>query len=160
MSRLLCFFLNNIIPNLTCRKRVLSLQGCTSPRHTKLPWQQIFVRLHQIFIGPEYGTCFKSHFWNFEVSSMFLFFLILFVYLFVCLFGNFMQPRSVPHNTNWWLSELSTWRRFVLIRSNKMQQYAGIYLLQNYSTSFGCPSHPSSGIHKTVTAASGTGHSI
>ena len=46
----------------------------------------------------------------------------------------------------------------ILIRSNKMQQYAGIYLLQNHSTCFGCPSHPSSGIHKTVTAASGTGH--
>ena len=30
-----------------------------------------------------------------------------------------------------------------------MQQYAGIYLLQNFSTS---------GVHKTVTAASGTGH--
>ena len=40
-----------------------------------------------------------------------------------------------------------------------MQQYAGIYLLQNHSTCFGCPSHPSSGVHKTVTAASGTGHS-
>ena len=39
-----------------------------------------------------------------------------------------------------------------------MQQYAGIYLLQNYSTCFGCPSHSSSGVHKTVTAASGTGH--
>ena len=37
-----------------------------------------------------------------------------------------------------------------------MQQYAGIYLLQNYSICFGCPSHPSSGLHKTVTAASGT----
>ena len=48
----------------------------------------------------------------------------------------------------------------ILIRSNKMQQYAGIYLLQNYSTCFGCPSHPSSGVHQTVTAASGTGHSV
>ena len=38
-----------------------------------------------------------------------------------------------------------------------MQQYAGIYLLQNYSTCFECPSHQSSGVHKTVTAASGTG---
>ena len=36
-----------------------------------------------------------------------------------------------------------------------MQQYAGIYLLQVYSTCFGCPS---SGVQKTVTAASGTGH--
>ena len=39
-----------------------------------------------------------------------------------------------------------------------MQQYAAIYLLQNHSTCFGCPSHPSSGVHKPVTAASGTGH--
>ena len=50
----------------------------------------------------------------------------------------------------------SVHRNSILTRSNKMQQYAGIYLLQNYSTCFGCPSHPSSGIHKTVTAASGT----
>jgi hypothetical protein len=41
-----------------------------------------------------------------------------------------------------------------------MQQYAGIYLLQNYSTCFGCLSHPSSGVHKTVTAVSGTGHTV
>jgi len=41
-----------------------------------------------------------------------------------------------------------------------MQQYAGIYLLQNHSICFGCLSHPSSGVHKTVTASSGTGHSI
>ena len=39
-----------------------------------------------------------------------------------------------------------------------MQQYADIYLLQNYSTCFGCHSNPSSGVLKTVTAASGTGH--
>jgi len=38
-----------------------------------------------------------------------------------------------------------------------MQQYADIYLLQSHSTSFGCQ-HPSSGVLKTVTAASGTGH--
>ena len=39
-----------------------------------------------------------------------------------------------------------------------MQQYAGIYLLQNYSTCFWYPSHPSSEVHKTVTAAYVTGH--
>jgi hypothetical protein len=39
-----------------------------------------------------------------------------------------------------------------------MQQYAGIYLLQNHSACFGCPSHQSSGVHKTETAASGTGN--
>ena len=54
----------------------------------------------------------------------------------------------------------SVHRNSILIRSNEMQQYAGIYLLQNYCTCFGCPSYPSSGVHKTVTAASGTGHSI
>ena len=54
----------------------------------------------------------------------------------------------------------SVHRNSMLIRYNKMQQYAGIYLLQNHSTCFGCPSHPSSGVRKTVIAASGTGHSI
>ena len=54
----------------------------------------------------------------------------------------------------------SVHRNSILISSNKMQQYAGIYLLQNRSTCFRCPSHPSSGVHKNVTAASGTGHSI
>jgi len=48
----------------------------------------------------------------------------------------------------------------ILIRSNEMQQYAGVYLLQNYSTCHGCLSHPSSRVHQTVTAASGTGHSV
>jgi len=41
-----------------------------------------------------------------------------------------------------------------------MQQYADIYLLLNYSTCFGRPSHPSSGVHKTVVAASGKDHTI
>jgi len=41
-----------------------------------------------------------------------------------------------------------------------MQQFAGVYLLQNYSACFGCLSHPSSGVHQTVTTASGTGHSV
>ena len=40
----------------------------------------------------------------------------------------------------------------ILIRSNEMQQYAGVYLLQKYSTCFGCLSHPSSGVRQTVTA--------
>ena len=54
----------------------------------------------------------------------------------------------------------SVHRDSILVRSNEMQQYAGVYLLQNYSTCFGCLSHSSSGVHKTVTAASGTGHSV
>ena len=51
------------------------------------------------------------------------------------------------------------WYYCILIISNKMQQYAGIYWLQNHSTCFRCPLHPSSGVHETVTS-SGTGHSI
>jgi hypothetical protein len=50
--------------------------------------------------------------------------------------------------------------RSELIRSNKMQQNARIYLLQNHSTCFGCPPHPLSGVHNTVTATSGTANSI
>ena len=41
-----------------------------------------------------------------------------------------------------------------------MQEYARTYLLQNYSTCFACSSHPSSGVRKTVTGASGTCRSI
>jgi len=41
-----------------------------------------------------------------------------------------------------------------------MQLYGNIYLLLNYSTCFGCPSHPSSGVHKTAAAASCTDHTI
>ena len=63
------------------------------------------------------------------------------------------------HKT-WYILHGSVHRNSILIRSNKTQQYAGIYLLQNYSTCFGCPTRPSSGVHKTVNAASGTGHSI
>ena len=47
-----------------------------------------------------------------------------------------------------------------LNKSNKMQQYADMYLLLNYSTCFGRPSRLSSGVHKTVITASGTDHTI
>ena len=40
---------------------------------------------------------------------------------------------------------------------DKIQQYEGIYLLQVYSTYFGRPSRPSTGVQKTLTVASGTG---
>ena len=58
-----------------------------------------------------------------------------------------------------------TWRNllfyiYILIRAEEMQQYAGVYLLQNYSTCFGCLSHTSSGVHQTVIAAAGAGHSV
>ena len=64
-------------------------------------------------------------------------------------FGNFASDRTeVRHST------------YRLKKSNKMQQHADIYLLLNYSTCFGRPSRPSSGVHKTVVAASGIDHTI
>ena len=47
-----------------------------------------------------------------------------------------------------------------LKKSNQMQQYEDIYLLLSKSTCFGRPSRPSSGVHKTVVAASCTDHTI
>ena len=42
-----------------------------------------------------------------------------------------------------------------------MQQYAVRFIsLQSHSTCFGCQPHPSSGVLKTVTAASGTATSL
>ena len=41
-----------------------------------------------------------------------------------------------------------------------MQQYADIYLLLNYSTCFGRPLRPPSGVHKTLVAASDTDNTI
>jgi len=51
-------------------------------------------------------------------------------------------------------------RNYRLKKSNEMQQCADIYLLLNYSSCFGRPSRPSSGVHKTVVAVSGTDHTI
>jgi len=78
-----------------------------------------------------------------------------------CIRGKNSSRRS-GYNTyrGWTQIDYQNKHYNVLIRSNKMQQYAGIYLPQSHSTCFGCPSHPSSGLHKTVTAASGIGHSI
>ena len=56
---------------------------------------------------------------------------------------------------------LYSWFRASSLYINKIQQDATdavICLLQNYATCFGCPSHPSSGVHQTLTAASGTSH--
>ena len=47
----------------------------------------------------------------------------------------------------------SVHRNSRLKKSNEMQQYADIYLLLNYSTCFGRPSRPLSGVHKIVVSA-------
>ena len=65
-------------------------------------------------------------------------------------------PRLCPHNM-----DREQTNGTISIRTNKMQQYAGVYLLQNHSARVSCVHrNPSSGVHQTVTAASGTRHSI
>jgi len=54
----------------------------------------------------------------------------------------------------------SVHRNSRLKKPNEKQQHADIYLLLNYSTCFGRPSRPSSGVHKTVVAASGTDRTV
>ena len=54
----------------------------------------------------------------------------------------------------------SVHRNSRLKKSNERLQYADIYLLLNYCTCFGRPSRPSSGVHKTIFAASGTDHAV
>ena len=51
-------------------------------------------------------------------------------------------------------------RNSSLKKSNKMQPYADIYLLLNYSTCFGRPSPASLRVINTLVAASGTDHSF
>ena len=58
------------------------------------------------------------------------------------------------------VAHLITISCFGLKKFNKMQLYTDIYLLLNYCTCFGRPSRPSSGVHKTVVAASGTDHNV
>ena len=57
-------------------------------------------------------------------------------------------------------SEMDLFPKTRLKKSNKIQLYADIYLLLNYATCFGRPSRPSSGVHKTVVAPSGTDRTI
>ena len=70
------------------------------------------------------------------------------------------EPNRIKNflNLNFYIHG-SVHRDSVLIRSNKMQQYAGIYLMQVPSTCYGRQSRPSSIVQKTEKAASGTGHS-
>ena len=82
-------------------------------------------------------------------------FSVLFTTCKVLKYFNMKEPGKYHINSVWIYKIYSK-----LKKSNKMQLYADIYLLLNYSTCFGSPSRPSSGVHKTVLAASGTDHTI
>ena len=50
-------------------------------------------------------------------------------------------------------------RLSILITAQRDATQSSLFIiLQVRSTCFGCQPHPSSGVHKTVTTASGTGH--
>ena len=52
---------------------------------------------------------------------------------------------------------LHCWSILIIVQRDATQSRLFI-ILQVHSTCFGCHPHPSSGVHKTVTTASGTGH--
>jgi len=51
-----------------------------------------------------------------------------------------------------------SFKSILIIVQTDATQSSLFIILQVHSTCFGCQPHPSSGIHKTVTTASGTGH--
>jgi len=51
-------------------------------------------------------------------------------------------------------------RTILIIVQRDATQINLFIILQVHSTGFGCQPHPSSGVHKTVTTASGTGHAV
>jgi len=69
-----------------------------------------------------------------------------------------LQVMSVVYDLSIYRQIHSTCYTSKFKKSNEIQQYTDIYLVLNYSTCFGRPSRPSSGVYKTVVAASGTGH--
>jgi len=49
--------------------------------------------------------------------------------------------------------------RYILINVERDATQSNLFtILQVHSACFGCQPHPSTGVHKTVTTASGTGH--
>ena len=69
------------------------------------------------------------------------------------------QRINMPELLFWWI--LCLWFRASLIYINNCPTRCNTkqsIILQVHSTCFGCQTHPSSGVHKTVTRASGTDH--
>jgi len=77
----------------------------------------------------------------------------------VCLRNNKCYPLSLQPSSILYI-RFSVHRNSRLEKSNQMQHYADIYLLLNYSTCFGPPSRPKSGVHKTMNAASDRDHTV
>ena len=75
------------------------------------------------------------------------YFLVIYFMLFIAFFltalSYAMKLYNVSTNGIEFYIHGSVHRNSILIRSNEMQHYAVLHLLQNHSTCFGCPSHPS-----------------
>ena len=80
-------------------------------------------------------------------------------FLYLCFFVGTVQTFRWADSASKW-----RWRKFIstiLITVQRDATQISIFIiLQVHSTCFGCQSHPSSGVHKTVTTASGTGHNF
>ena len=70
---------------------------------------------------------------------------------------SYTRSNSASRRIRCWQSNN---RRTVLITAQRDAKQSSLFIiLQVHSTCFGSQPHPSSGAHKTVTTASGTGHS-
>jgi hypothetical protein len=77
-----------------------------------------------------------------------------------CVWNNIVNAQRKHQCCRKFYIRGSVHRNSKLIKSNKIQHYAEMYLLLSHSICFGCSLHPSSGVYKTVIAAFGTDHTI
>jgi len=74
-------------------------------------------------------------------------------------FSLHIQPYRVNmHVTFYVYGSVHRWSILIIVRD--ATQSSLFIILQVHSTCFGCQPHPSSGVHKTVTTASRTGHNF
>ena len=65
----------------------------------------------------------------------------------------------LKYNSQHFSKKQQTVTRFISIIVQRDAKQSSLFIiLQVHSTCFGCQPHPSSGLHKTVNTASGTGH--
>ena len=79
------------------------------------------------------------------------------VYLLFCKFTLHVSGVNHTHHKEiYFYGSVHRWSILIIVQRYATQSSLFI-ILQVHSTCFGCQPHPSSGVHKTVTTASGTG---
>ena len=83
----------------------------------------------------------------------------------VSVYPNIIFEANASHNSQFLYSvcrlcfALKTFGECILIIVQRDATQSSLFIILHvHSTCFGCQPHPSSGVHKTVTTASGTGH--